>query len=64
MTLPTSTICPHNAEGQTLLPGAPVHCRMCGAFLEAPVGSNGAAGTPPAAAIAEYPGESTIEERE
>lgn len=62
------TMCPHNAEGQVTLAGAGTRCRMCGALLELPPGSQ--AGTPIAASEqvaappVEYPGESVQENQE
>ena len=50
-----STICPHNAVNQPLLPGQPTVCRMCNAPIEPAAGSPT---TPnPGALRAAYPSE-------
>ena len=59
-----ATICPHNAEGQTLIPGVGVHCRMCGADIQ-PAPEAVSTGAVQAGAIqAVYPGGSSQEEAE
>lgn len=51
------TTCPHNAEGQKLVPGVQTKCRMCGAAIEpAPAAVNAENKVSPGELSANYPG--------